>query len=178
MNRFYKRAFMIVALLASFLFVKNVQAGDTYNQGVSWIEGDSFVLYYGTVNMLSDSTGNFYTRAIDIGEALTNGGSLQAYVSQDSGGTADVDIELYFSNTTTSTTFLNTVGVKDSIYTVSTTARIDSVGRDTKGKQARWARIKFDGQTGNNDGNTVYWYLYLPKRQNAPGRFAGAKSTS
>lgn len=165
----------LIVIAALFYFAPEpAQAGDTYNQSVQWFEGETFILYYGTIAFSTDSTGNFYTRAMDVGEANDAVGSIRADAS-DVTGTEDINIAIEYSNAPTAEYTTSSIDILDQ---VTTTAKVDSLGDDPQFFQHRWVRLKADGQAGNPAATTLSWWLFVKKRAGAPAKCAGARATS
>jgi hypothetical protein len=152
---------LILVLVPCLLF-----AGDTYNQTVSVKVGESYVMYYGTVDMSDDSTGNFYTQAMFLHDLNLGNGYLWAVCSNPNTGTEDVNVTCQYSMDRT--TWLSDTAL-DGFDALGTTSVCDTVNvitgtNSTKFRTGRWIRILFDGQTGNTEC-TVSWWLILPKNE-------------
>lgn len=162
----FKRVFaflmILVLCMAPFVF-----SGDTYDQTVYSIDLGKTIIFYGTVDMSSDTVGNFYTQAIDITDINADHCYVTAVCSE--GGTEDVNALVQYSQD--KTTWLNETknsAAIDGLDAIGTTTKVDTVdvlvgASSTCYKSFRYMCLKFDGQTGNPD-ITVTWYLVFQKR--------------
>ncbi|MBC8458851.1 MAG: hypothetical protein H8D67_12730 [Deltaproteobacteria bacterium] len=155
---------IIFAVLVLALFVSMPAfSGDTYEQTVNREIFPTGVMYWGTVDMTSDSVGNFYTDAMFVGNCNTNNAFIWAYCSE--AGTEDVNVFAQYAQMPDGTYVLAAEASGKIIDALGTTATQDTI-TVTAGVSckvyptARWLSLKFDGQTGN-PLTTVTWYVFL-----------------
>lgn len=159
-------------------------AADTTNCAVSYYEGDTWIVYYGTVTFGSaGGTDNAYSQAMSIAD-VSNVADQYAYIQiwfTDGVGTEDANGTVQFSNSTTATTFSGTADANlDQIQVTVKTDTIGVVNGALDGLRGnRYMRLKLDGQTGNPNGAVCNYYIKIPKAAGAPKRgVAGSKNTS
>lgn len=169
--RNFKFAIILLVLLFSF----SAFAADEYNNNVRWVEGETWILYYDTLQFAADSTASHYTKAMDVINANDAVGSIRAWCT-DVTGTEDVNISVHYNNDLDFTYF--TESTIDVIDQVQTSAKVDSLGDDDQFKQHRWLVLEADGQTGNPAATICYWFVLVKKRAGTPKKCAGAKSTT
>ena len=155
----------VVTLLLFVAMLSPCWAGDTYNQTVSFKIGESYVMYYGTVDMTDDTVGNFYTQACFLHELNHNNAFIYAVCSE--AGTEDVNVTAEYSMDRT--TWLAGTAI-DGLDQLGTTSLVDTINVVTGAQQnayyvGRWIRLKFDGQTGNGDTTVSWWMVF---RKNTP----------
>ena len=178
----YKFLIMIVAIL--FMAFGSLFAADTTDTQVNWKEGDTWILYYGPATFgVAGGTDNAYTQAFFIGEANLEYGGISCY-GTNIAGTEDVNPILEYSQEKdgVNASFGGAITYAD-LDQVVTTLKTDTLGIelavDDGFKRSLWARIKFDGQTGNPHSLSMNWYVFLHKKPGAPKRgVAGAKSAN
>lgn len=140
-------------------------------------EGFDYVRYYGTVDMSDDTTGSHYTQAFLIGNANAVDGMLQAACSE--AGTEDVNVFVEYSHDRTTWTAGTTDGDLDALgtTTVNDTLGIAAGVDQILYHNLIWARLHFDGQTGNGD-TTVTWSVSLRKNDIVQERGRPVKVTA
>jgi len=177
--KYFKLFFIILFAVTA------LQAADTTNVAVNYVEFDNAVLYYGPTTFgAAAGTDNCYTQAMDISFIDRQAGAqypgIQVWFT-DGTGTEDANGFVQFSNSVSrATAFGTTDGDLDQIQT---TVKKDTIGVSEGAFDGLyWSRymwLKFDGQTGNPNGSVVNWYILIPKAQNAPKRgCAGVKDTT
>ncbi len=157
MKNFFKQVIVLLSLLSFGLI-----AGDNYNQQTFVQESEKRLIYRVSFTM-TDSTGNYYSKRMYIGDANVNDGHIQI-VQTNEAGTEDVDYTLQFSydgKTFTSSSAddeLTQVGTS----TVSDTLGIVDGSNDNNFHNFPFMRLKADGQSGNPQ-TTVTVYVNLRK---------------
>lgn len=139
----------------------------TYNIPVSEKEGYTFARFTGTIDMAEEPEDSHYTQAFYIGNSNQGLGVVSVSVP-DSAGTEDIDLYVEYSNDLVNWTSIQTAvaeqltaGVTyDTLSTVGGTALLEH-------KSSIWARLHFDGQSGNPE-NVLTWEAYMPKNAGAP----------
>ena len=173
----------LTALLLIIMMVTMAFSADVPNKTVSVIEGNNYVLFYGTIAFsATDSTDNLTTQAVTSSWLDWENSTLRCNTNEASG----IDVNLfvlgggnkdltYFSSLYTQTVFddINTAtrawyALKDTLLDTSNAVTwfVDPVAGD------RYKVLKFDGQAGNPATAIVYWYWWLPKKPGAPLRNA------
>jgi hypothetical protein len=171
-------------VLALFLMANIAMAADSTNASSTTIlEGDTWLIYYGTITTGSDSTANHHSSAFYIGEANLEYGGLQIYFTNIP-GTEDANGILGYSNDpAVDLTYFNFTTYPD-LDQISTTVKWAKVGAPTDStecdfKEANWMVIKLDGQAGHPAGAVANFFLYLHKKEGARNRNVGrVKSTT
>lgn len=168
-----KRAYFFISILFAILMIfPAMQAQVDFNEPVSWIEGETWILYYGTFDTVGTTI--YYSKALDIGEANDVPGSLRAW-AVDETGTEDVNVWAMYTNDLDSTRL--TVSTTDLLDQVTAVAKVDSLGdSDHYFYQHRWLVVKAVGQSGNPAASDLNWFVFVKKRAGAPQRCAGARS--
>lgn len=183
----------LIILIALFAFAQQSFAvlADVANKSVGIIEGDTYIVYYGSTTFsATDSTSNLTTRAMYVGDSNESYGTIRVWCTNGT-GTEDVNGFLLYSNYTLDLTYF-TGNTDAGLDQIQTTAKFDSVGCIKSGANdlflngARWMVFKMDGQSGNpgglndvNDACVVNWEIYLKKNVGAPKRgVAGTQPTT
>lgn len=168
MKKLFK-PFNFLALLLLALVFAPVEA-QTYNIATSVKEGATYARYTGSIDMATvtgDSIASHYTQPFFIGNSNQGIGIVTVTVPNVA-GTEDINLFVEYSNDLTNWKSISTA-VKDNLLagvtydTLSTVASISLI----EFKSSIWARLHFDGQTGN-PRNTLTWEAYLPKNTGAP----------
>jgi len=184
MKRFSILNLIMTVLLLLFVTVIPTFSADDANNTISVIEGDDQVVFYGVVEFVTaDAEDNHTTKAIsDDGWLDWENAVFTTYGD----ATTNYDIDVFFLGAPT----------LDLTYAVATytQAEFNDIGsatpdvwyafKDTLGSgnnvmvftdpsaYARFKIVKFDGQSGNPNLQTQYWYLVVPKKEGAPTRNA------
>ncbi|MCB1323526.1 MAG: hypothetical protein KDK34_24925 [Leptospiraceae bacterium] len=150
--------FLLVALFLSF----QALAGDNYNGTTSvYSEGHTYVVYKFTGTFTgADSTGNWYSKGMFIGDANDSDGYVQVTLANSASGTEDVNgfIEYSYDGVTW------TAGATDAnLDAISTTTINDTLGIAGGADQllfhnSNLMRVKLDGQAGNPQ---TTWTVYV-----------------
>ena len=176
---------IFVLIISLFLVFNLAFATDTTNVAVSWVEGDTYILYYGAVTFpAAAGTDNAFTQAMDISDCVVKQGELFGGIQVkfvDGTGTEDADGFIEYSNSLTAADFLSVTDAD--LNQIQVTTKFDTVGVATAAMDyfqfSRYIRLKLDGQTGNPNGAVCNFYLKVYKREGAPKKgCAGAKDTS
>ena len=176
--------FKILAVFAIiFLMAFNAFAADTTDTAVNYVEGDTWIIYYGPATFgAAGGTDNAYTQAFYIADCNLQYGGIYCYATE--AGTEDVNPILEYSadDDASNATFGWATTYAD-LDATGTTIKSDTLGINAGAqdgfKFSKWARIKFDGQAGNENSLVMNWYVYLTKKPGAPTRgVAGAKSAN
>lgn len=128
-----------------------------YNTNVVNIdESYASIRYYGSIDISSDQTGNFYTQPFKIADCNENYGYLYIVVEND-GSAEDVNVFVEVCDKPNGTWV--TLTTDSDLDALANTAVADTLGiaqgaDALKCKTFGWARLKLDGQSGN-DGETV-----------------------
>lgn len=182
-----KRIFLVFLIFIICLLPLSSMAADKQNNAVSKIEGDTWILYYGVISMIStDTTDNHFTQAMYIAGCNKDYGYIQI-VANDSAGTEDANGLLEYSNAVQSSgviahaTFAG-ITTNAGLDQIQTTVKRDTVGvvlgTDDDFKNSMWMRIKLDGQT-SNPHSLWNWWIWLYKDTGTPKNgVAGMKNTS
>lgn len=178
----FKNIFFVI--LAILIMAFNSFAADTTDTAVNWVEGDTWILYYGPATFgAAGGTDNAYTQAFFIGDCNKEYGGISCYATNVA-GTEDVNgiIEYSLEKDGANASFGGAETYAD-LDAIATTVVQDTLGinagEDDMFKHALWARIKFDGQTGNPNSLVMNWQVFLHKKVGAPKRgVAGAKSAN
>jgi hypothetical protein len=153
---------LLLAFLLVIVPIVNLFPADNYNQTTDVFNESPVSVTYKVTFTMSDSTGNYYSESLYIGDANTSDGSI--YISQlNVAGTEDVDYTLQTSHDGSS----NWTTAADELTQVGTTAINDTLGiidgaNDWNFHNKPWLRIKADGQAGNPQ-TTVTIYVTLVK---------------
>jgi len=163
----FKIGILIVLLLA---FSVCGWAGTTDDETVSVKIGETYVLYYGTIDMSDDTTGTFKTQAMHFQELSE--GTAYAYVVCSEAGTEDVNVTAEYSMDGTNFVAASAI---DGLDACGTTAKQDTVDiitgvEQVKHRVGKWIRLSFVGQTGNGDTTISWWILF---RKGEPFRGSG-----
>jgi len=177
----YKFLFMIVAIFI--MAFGSLFAADTTDTAVNWVEGDTYIIYYGPATFgVAGGEDYCYTQAFYIADCNYEYGGIYCYATE--AGTEDVNAILEYSaaSTAANATFGWATTYAD-LDAIATTIKSDTLGINAGAldgfKYSKWARIKFDGQTGNPHSLVMNWYVYVSKKPGAPKRdVAGAKSAN
>ena len=141
----------------------------TYNSTVNVKEGYTYARYTGSIDMTSgaDSTGSIYTQGFFIGNSNQGDGIVSVTIG-DSTGTEDVNLFVQYSNDLTNWKNISTA-VSDAMGAGVTYDTLNVVGGTTliEFKSSIWARLHFDGQSGNPSGVLTY-EVFMPKNTGAP----------
>ena len=165
-------AFLFFMVMALLLF-----GGDTYNQTVVVWEDDQTVVFSGSVDVSTDTTGNFYTRAMLISDCRYYDAHIVAYTSDIAGETEDVDVFVQYSMDRTNWFLSQNASGKVIDQLTYGTLQADTVNvvadaQDRVYKSMPYMRVKFDGQTGNPHC-IIYWFVTLTKTEKG-GRNLGS----
>lgn len=178
----FKKGILASLLVAVMLLPSgSTYAGDTYNQAINKVEGDSWILYWGQIAFVTDSIGNFYTRAFQIGDSNVIDGMMTLSIANVT-GTEDVNVTLQYSKDKTTGNF--TDGLSDSdLDQVQTTVIDDTVGTadgvvDKKFHGNLLCRIKADGQTSNPELTVLKYWVFLRKNDGASKKNLGRSITT
>ena len=153
--------FLALAVLAPFAF-----AGDTHDVAVNVRETETDLVAFGTIDMASDSTGNFYTQPVYIGDANLYSAFLGAYTNDETGDDVNVLVEYSFDRYVWKLSTQASGVVLDSLNggTVQAdTINIVAGAADGLFHAAVWVRFKFDGQATNPDETDVTWWAHFTK---------------
>ena len=160
------------AVLFSLMLMAVLTAGDTYDQSISVTETSWDVNVYGTIDFSSDSTGNFYTQAIYIGDCNYYDGTLFGYTNAQSGDSVDVYVEYSTDRSTWKLGTANSGKIVAAANMDNGTVKADTINvydgtRDVLFNAAVWMRLKFDGLASNPDETDVVFGIHLRKTQEA-----------
>lgn len=166
---------LFLILIFALFFVNIVSAGVTQDQTVNVKEGPDYVMYYGSVDFASDSTGKFYTQWMYIHGLNQNSAYIGAYATDESGETEDINTFLKFAMVPDSTKMFSwtdedTLNDMDQMTygtTKKDTIDIDEGVTNLNYKVARYMSILFQGMSGNPDGTDVYWYVLFQKPESS-----------
>lgn len=166
--------YLILATLAFFFMTDIVSAADSTNcSSINYIEGNTWVVYYGTMTFgeddATDSTDNSWSQAMYIGECNEDYGGIQIYATNGA-GTEDANGILCYSNDPdVDLTYFDAGTTYGELDQIQTTVKWDTLGYDTglndKFKYSNWLVIKLDGQAGNPAGSVYNFFVYLQKKK-------------
>jgi len=150
-----------------------VYPGDTYNQNVTMYESPTQITYVGTtIDMASDSIGNFYSRPFKIADCNAVPGLVEISNSA-SGGKVKLFLQVCFIDMEIAgapSTWISLTVDTDTDTISGTTAVKDSIGypntstADFQLFQMAWyARVKIDGLATNAEDNDVSWKVMFTK---------------
>ena len=156
---------------------------DTTDTAVNWVEGHTWIIYYGPATFgVAGGEDNCYTQAFYIGDCNYEYGGIYCYATE--AGTEDVNpiLEYSASPTAANATFGWATTYAD-LDAQGVTIKADTLGINSAAldgfKYSLYARIKFDGQTSNENSLVMNWYVYVSKKPGAPkSGVAGAKSAN
>jgi hypothetical protein len=157
--------FLLLALVAV------AWAGDTYDKSVnSPVVSNDQIIYTGTLTNVAgaDSTGNWYTKGMYIGDCHTGWGMITAMAT---GTVTDWNVYLQYSYDLA--TWVTSSEILDQLAT--TVAQTDTVNVqvgtiDPKFNAYPYVRVMLDGQAANYAINVVKWTLVFNKTQGMPGQ--------
>jgi len=164
-------------ILAFFVMASMVSAADSTNaSSISILEGDTWLIYYGTITTGTDSTANHNSQAMFIGSSNAEYGGIQVYFTNIP-GTEDANGILKYSNDPavklanfSSTTYAG-------LDQISTTAKFDTLGVNAgvndMFKYSAWMVLQLDGQAGHPAGAVASFFIYLRKNEGAPKKNVG-----
>lgn len=150
---------LVLAALTGF-----VNAGENYRQTTTKVfETPTYVLYKVGPYTMTDSTGNYYSRTMQLGGLNATDGYM--YITQTEVGTEDVNYSLQYSFD--GVNWINQSAADSDLDAVGTTAVTDTLGiidgtNDGLFHNSIFFRTKGDGQTGSQQ-TQVTIYLYLNK---------------
>jgi hypothetical protein len=181
-----RKNYLIATLLV--LFLPIVQAANYYNSPVYVIETAETVIFYGTVDMASDPTGNIYTQAFQIDDCNQGYSFLGAYTNAQTNDDVNIHVQYNKKNAVAGDTAywkagLNASGkilddVHDGVVQCDT-VNVTTAVEDKLFNASSWCRFYFAGQTGNPSTTDVYWFAVFKKSEinYRPRNQARVKST-
>jgi len=163
------RKVLSFVLLVLCLAVLQVQAADTYNQPTELIAaGDRFEVWKIGPFTMTDSTGNYYSKAIPIGGKNVSDGFISIRHTNIA-GTEDINVSLQYDYQSKLPGGSWTAGTTDPTLDQLTggTTKNDTLGIAAGVDQLLYHNstfmvVKFDGQAGNPQ-TTVTAYVFLNK---------------
>lgn len=152
-----KLSFLVLLIL---MFVA-AGFGQDYNNTTRVSVGPGYVLYYGNTGTMTDSTGDYYSRAVNIGiQDRTQPIYIKARTA-DITGTEDVNVNPYLvdgplvdiSNAHVSIVLVDQL--------TGSTMQTDTLTTDEDLRAYEYLYLHFDGQTGNPQ-TVTYWWVLVP----------------